>query len=153
MSSRTPAGFYFASVCAAGFGAVMVLGFLAVSEPGLEDPATLIVRGAAAVLAALAGVAAEALWNARRWAYRSTLALALTWTASVVLLGMASMGLAGFWVAFWILFFSAWVVLPIVLYVRDRSSTMFGTPPRRRPAPPRPPAPPLPPGVRQQPWW
>lgn len=148
MSSRTPAGFYFASVCAAAFGAMMALWFMATDESGREAE-VIALRGAAAVLAALAAVAAEALWNARRWAYRSTLALALTWTASVTLLSLGLMGLSGLGVAFWILFLSAWVVLPIVLYVRDRSSTMFGTPPRRRPAPQRP----LPPGVRQQPWW
>ena len=62
------------------------------------------------------------------------------------------MGMEGLWVAFWGLFFSAWVVLPILLYVRDRSSTLFGTPLRPRPAPPRPTAHPVPAG-RRQPWW
>jgi hypothetical protein len=152
MSSRTPAGFYFASVCAAGFGAMMALGFLAADQPGGSVLETFAARAATALLAALAAVAAEALWNARPWAYRATLALALAYTASVTLLCMGIGGLPGLWAAFGILFFSAWVVLPIVLYVRDRSSTLFGTPRRPRPAPHRPVARPVPAG-RRQPWW
>ena len=152
MSSRTPAGFYFASVCAAAFGAMMAVWFLVTGEPGSEWLEAIAVRGVAALLAALSGVAAEALWNARRWAYPATLALALVYTASVVLLCVGFGGGEGFWMAFWILFFSAWVVLPIVLYVRDRSSTLFGTPPRAHHLPARPPARPMPAG-RRQPWW
>ncbi|HEU4559016.1 MAG TPA: hypothetical protein VFS20_14245 [Longimicrobium sp.] len=140
MRSHTPGGFYFAALCAAAFGAVMVAVMLPADE-------SLVVRAPAALLAALSGVAAEALWRARPWAYRATLTLALAYAAVVTLICVAGDGLDGLEAAFWILFFSAWVVLPIVLYVRDRSSTMFGTPRRPRPAPP------LPPGVRQQPWW
>lgn len=155
MSSRTPAGFYFVSVCAAAFGGCMTL--LAVLMENEGHPwETLLIRAVAGLLACLAGVAAEALWNARPWAYRASLALALAYAAAVTLLTLAVDGLKGLVAAFCILLFSTCVVLPIVMYVRDRSSTLFGTPRppspvRRRPAPPRLVARPVPPGGRQQP--
>ncbi len=101
--------------------------------PGWELP----VRAVAALLAALSGVAAEALWRARPWAYRATLTLALAY-ATVVTIGSLTDYGDGVSEAFRTLFFSSWLVLPIVLYVRERSSALFGTPPQPRPAPPRP---------------
>ena len=157
MSSRTPAGFYFASVCAAAFGGCMAL--LAGLVENLGSPPVMIliraVAGLLACLSAVAAVAAEALWNARPWAYRASLALALAYAAAITLLSLAYEGVGGLMVAFWILFFSAWVVVPIVMYVRNRSTKRFG--PQRqqtRPAPMRPvPRPVAPGGRRPQPWW
>lgn len=149
MSSRTPAGFYFASMCAAAFGTCM--GLVAGLMENLGHPwETVLIRALAGLLACLSGVAAEALWNARPWAYRASLALALAYAAAVTLLALAAEGAGGLMVAFWILFFSAWVVVPIMMYVRNRSVKLFG-PQRRqtRPAPMRPVAP----GRRPQPWW
>ena len=159
MSSRTPDGFYVASICAAAFGGCMAV--VAGPMENLGHPwETVLTRALAGLLACLSGVAAEALWNARPWAYRASLALALAYAAAVTLLTLAVEGAGGLMVAFWILFVSAWVVVPIVMYVRNRSATLFGTPrppgPRRpSPAPPspvvRPVARPVPPGGRQQP--
>jgi hypothetical protein len=152
MSSRTPAGFYFVSMCAAAFGGCMAL--VAALMENLGSPReTLLVRALAGLLACLSGVAAEALWNARPWAYRASLALALVYAAAVTLLTLAVEGVGGLMVAFWILFFSAWVVVPIMMYVRNRSSTLFGTPRPPSPVPPRRVTRPVPPGGRQQPWW
>lgn len=131
MRSHTPGGFYFVAICAAAVGAFMA--------PMLWVPDEwLPVRAAAALLAALSGVAAEALWRARPWAYRATLTLALAYAAVVIMESLTAYGRNSLSEAFWILFLSAWVVLPIVLYVRERSAALFGTPPQPRPAPPRP---------------
>jgi uncharacterized membrane protein (DUF2068 family) len=147
MSSRTPAGFYFVSVCAAAFGTGMAL--VAGMVDNLGNPwATILIRAVAGVLACLSGVAAEALWNARPWAYRASLA----YVAAVTLLTLGVYGLEGLLATIGILLFSACVILPIVMYVRDRTDRLFGPPrPQPRPAPlPRPVA--LG-GRRPQPWW
>ena len=157
MSSRTPAGFYFVSVCAAAFGAIMAM--VAGLMENLGNPEeTILIRAVAGLLACLSGVAAEALWRARPWAYRASLVLALAYAAAVTQLSLGLEGVDGLMAAFWILLFSAWVVVPTLAYVNDRSNRLFG--PRRprspvppSPAPPRPVARPVPPGVRQQPWW
>lgn len=148
MRSRTPAGFYLLSICAAAFGvcAALVAGL---TENEGRPGETILVRALAALLACLSAVAAEALWRARPWAYRASLALAVAYAAAVTLLCLGTDGLDGLMTAFWILLFSAWVVVPIVVYVRGHSTRLFGTP--RPPSPvPRPVAPG---GRRPQPWW
>lgn len=149
MSSRTPAGFYFASMCAAAFGGCMALLAGLVENLG-SPPVMILIRAVAGLLACLSAVAAEALWRARPWAYRASLALALAYAAAVTLLTLGVYGLNGLPATVGILLFSACVLLPIVMYVRDRTAWLFG-PPRRQPRPA--PARPLAPGRRPQPWW
>jgi hypothetical protein len=127
MSSRTPAGFYFVSVCAAAFGVCMTL--VAGMMEDLGGPlAMILIRAVAGLLACLSGVAAAAL----------------------TLLSLWACGLDGLMATVGILLFTGCVLLPIVMYVRDRTAWLFG--PQRqqpRPAPARPAAP----GRRPQPRW
>lgn len=164
MSSRTPVGFYVAAIFAATFGALMALAVLALDGESWHPWETVLLRGPAAVLAALSAVAAEALWRARPWAWRASLALALAYGALVTLICVVMRELQGVFAAIWILLVSAPVVVPLLLYIRNRSADLFGTPFVRRPAvyatppvsPPLhrpPPPPPLPTGQRPPPWW
>lgn len=147
MRSHAPPGFHAAALCAASFGTIMAM---VVLELDGGDPwGRMWMRACAALLAALSGVVTEALWRPRPWAYRATLALALAYTAVVILLSLGLEGLDGLTTAFWNLFFSAWVVVPIVIYVRNRSATLFGP----RPQPRGPLARPVAPGGRPPPWW
>jgi hypothetical protein len=153
MRPHPPPGFHTAALCAAVFGTIMAAAVLALETSSGGPWGTLWMRAAAALLAALAAVVTEALWRPRPWAYRSTLALALVYTAVVTLLCLGLKGLEGLTVAFWILFFSAWVVLPIVIYVRNRAATLFGPQGQQRRPPPRGPHPqPTAPGGRPPSW-
>lgn len=152
MNGRVPGGFRVAALFAAGLGVMMLAAVLSLDVGDSYQPGMVILnRALAGGLAALAGVAAEALWCARRWAYPATLALALACAAAVVVALVAVAGVAGGLLgSFFILILSAMIVLPIVLYVRDRSAALFGHP---RPRVPRPAVPPPPPNRRPQPWW
>jgi hypothetical protein len=82
--------------------------------------------GAAALLAALAAVSAEALWRPRRWAYRASAALALAHTAAalagcIMLFGLDGIGMAGAY-----LFFSGFVVVPIMVTVHEDAAALVG---------------------------
>jgi hypothetical protein len=149
MRSHAPAGFHAAALCAALFGTIMAVVVLEVDTGSGDQWGRMWMRACAALLAALSGVVTEALWRPRPWAYRATLALALAYTGVVALLCLGLEGLDGLMTAFWILFFSAWVVAPIVIYVRNRSATLFGP----RPQPRGPLARPVAPGGRPPPWW
>ncbi|HET7461950.1 MAG TPA: hypothetical protein VFJ82_11910 [Longimicrobium sp.] len=157
MNPRTPLGFYVCSIAAAGFGVLMLAAALLLEPGGDAFRATgLVARAGAALLAALAAVAAEALWCARRWAYPASLALALVYAGVLTALCVAVDGWPGLGIAFWALTCSAFVVAPIVAYVRGRSIALFGVP--RAPVPaPRPAPPPAPvrigPNGRPVPWW
>jgi hypothetical protein len=151
MRSHAPLGFHAAALCAAMFGTIMAVVVLQVDTGSGDQWGRMWMRACAALLAALSGVVTEALWRPRPWAYRATLALALAYTAVVTLLFLGLEGVDGLIAAFWILFFSAWVVVPIVMYVRRRSATLFG--PRLRPQPRGPLARPVAPGGRPPPWW
>jgi hypothetical protein len=145
MRSHAPIGFHLLAICAMVFGTIMALLVLDPRNGG--DPGERMwMRACAALLAVLSGVVMEALSQPRPWAYRATLALA--YAVVVTLLCLRSEGL-GLEVAFWILLFSSWVVVPSVMYVRGQSTRLFGTPQPPNPVPPSP----VPPGGRQQPWW
>lgn len=163
MNHRTPLGFYLSSIAAAGFG-VLMLAMVVEMDGAPGDRAVpwevMAARAGAAMLVALGAVTAEALWFARRWAYRASLTLALGYAALVVGSFAAADGAAGVGLAVWVLLFSALVVVPILLYVRDRSIALFGIPHPPVPAPryvppPAPVAPPprIGPGGHPVPWW
>jgi len=158
MNHHTPLGFYVASIAAAGFG-VLMLALVAGPEGVPPDGAVIVARAAAALLVAVAAVTAEALWMARRWAYRASLSLALGYAALVTFACVQADGATGLGLAFWLLLFSAMVVVPILLYVRSRSIALFGIPrppvpaPRYRPPPAAPAPPRIGPGGRPVPWW
>lgn len=166
VSPRTPTGFYVASVCAASFGALMAVMVLLMDQGDGLVWRAIPGRAAAALLAALSGVAAEALWRARPWAWRASLALAVAYAALVTLFSVVG-NEGGLVAALWILISSGVVVVPLLMYIRSRSAALFGTPPVRypvhRPLPygpqppplhrPPPPPPPLPAGRRPPPWW
>jgi hypothetical protein len=155
---RTPLGFYVASVFAAVFCTCMVAAVLALDYGrGVTNPLweTILARAAAALLAVLSAVAAEALWRARPWAWRASRTLAVAYV-TVVIVPCLMYGLYGLMVAFPVLLFSAVVLVPLLMYIRDRSAQLFGTPRIRRPTP-IPSAPPVrvpvPAGRRAAPWW
>jgi len=166
VSSRTPTGFYLAALCVAAFGALMA-GILALGLDGEGTWHTLLGRASAALLGALSALAAEALWRARPWAWRASRTLAGSYVAVVAVLCIAIGEAAAVFVALGILIPSAMVVAPLLMYIRNRSADLFGTPfiprpPVYRGAPhpsasalhrPPPPPPPLPPGRRPPPWW
>jgi len=129
---RTPLGFYVAAVCAAVFGAAMVRLALVPFWWGHLD---VLVRAAALVLAGLSAVAAEALWRARPWAYRASLALAVAYACVLAIKGFLNDGMDGVVTAVWMLILSAIVVVPLVAYVRHRSEDLFGPTTPRRPRP------------------
>ncbi len=77
-------GFEVAGAGAAGFAALMAAGLFRLDAAGGRAWLTLLARGAAALLAALSAVAAEALWRARPWARRAALAVAAVYAAAAV---------------------------------------------------------------------
>jgi hypothetical protein len=155
MSSRVPGGFRIAALFAAGLGVMMLAAALRLDVGASYQPGIIMLnRALAAVLAALAGVAVEALWCARKWVYPASLALALAWAASVIITSVAASGvLWGLIGSFFALAVSATVVVPIVLYVRGRSAAMFGFP--RMPVPTQyaPPSRPAPGSPPPRTWW
>ena len=92
-------------------------------------------RGIAGVLAAMAAVAAEALWRGRPWAYRASAALALAHAVAVLGFAALASGMFGVQVALAYLFASAFVVVPILASVYQGTISWHGVPPRRRPVP------------------
>jgi len=155
VSRRTPLGFYVASIVAATFCTCMVTAVLALDYEGGGgmdgELVTIAARAAAALLAVLSAVAAEALWRARPWAWRASRTLALAYAAAVLVPCLMA-GMTGLLIGFGILACSAIVVVPLLMYIRDRSAQLFGTPRIHHPPPP-----PLrmqvPAGRRAAPWW
>jgi hypothetical protein len=158
VSSRTPFGFYVASIFAATFGALMAFATVALDvDDGNMLLEVLLARAAAALLAALSAVAAEALWRARPWAWRASRTLAATYAGVVTIYFVVMYQLYGLFQALAVLIFSSVVVWPLLAYIRNRSTLLFGTPPvhpsvARAPLH-TPPPPPLPAGRRPPPWW
>lgn len=132
MRKRPPFGFYLAGALAAAFAVLMARGAL------LRDSWTegdLAMRGCALLLACLAAVVTEALWTARPWAYRSSLALATLFGGMVLAMGTFNGGFEGLTGTIAVLAFVGTVVVPLVVYVRERSADLFGTRTPRRPRP------------------
>ncbi len=150
MNPRTPLGFYVAALCAAGFGVLMGGTVVALDGAAAGGAVGMVLgRAAAALLAALSAVAAEALWNARPWAWRASLVLALAYAAAVTLFCAVGGGVAGGVAAFMILVPSGGVLIPLLMYIRDRCAAMFGPALIPRSITPVP----APAGRRPPPWW
>lgn len=124
------------ALCAALYGAGLTAVVL-VSGPR-DELAEIVLQVIAAALAALAFVAAEALWGMRPWAYPAARALAVGTVGVLALpalaalaMGRVAAGLGGLLPALCV----AFVVFPMLKYLRRQSP-----PPRgRTPAPwPRP---------------
>jgi len=153
MNRRVPLGFYLSGIVSALYGVGNMLWLFFMDVDGGDVKLVMGLRLGAAILAAFAAVATEALWRARRWAYPASLALGLASGAALLGIALAFGGLRGMVVALVPLFLQAVIVVPIVLYVRYRSQQLFGIP---RPAPQLPrPAPRVPVGARTPPatWW
>jgi len=125
---HTPTGFYIAGLFSAGLGMVSLAAFL--DGPAGNAPADLVRHGAMASIAVLSFVATEALWAARPWAWRASLALALAFAAE--------------WLAAWatdpggglvngiivVGTFSCVFLVPLLVYIRNRSRRLWPPPPR-----------------------
>lgn len=127
--------FFFSGLFAAGFAALMV-GLLA-TLPGARGSAEVwLGRATLAVLGALAVVAVEALWRVRPWAWRASSALALAHTLAALAWGAARGGWDGVGMAGAYLFFSSFVVVPILANLYQRTAAPPHHAGRRRvPAP------------------
>ncbi|HET7461952.1 MAG TPA: hypothetical protein VFJ82_11920 [Longimicrobium sp.] len=144
--AKTPFGFFVAGACAAWFGFWMVMVVLYGMNPaddGVSWTSSPLGRGAASVLAALSAVVAEALWRARPWAWRASVALAVVYAAAV--LAVSATVRDGVGTGLTVLLASSVVVGPILAYVRGRSRNLW--PPARARARPPVPAPRRPAGV------
>jgi peptidoglycan/LPS O-acetylase OafA/YrhL len=81
MKQRVPFVFGVASVFSAWF-CLVTTGFVCFADPTDDYGWTVAGRGAAALLAVLAAVVTDALWNARPWVWRASLALAVAYAVS-----------------------------------------------------------------------
>jgi peptidoglycan/LPS O-acetylase OafA/YrhL len=111
--------FVFSGLFAAAFAAVMVLMLASVSSES-GTPVWLL-RATFALLGSLAVVAAEALWRVRPWAWRVSAALALAHTVAALAWGFAMQGWNGAGTAAMYLFLSAFVVVPILANLYQRT--------------------------------
>ncbi len=136
MNGRAPYGFWVCGWVALGFCAAVLLGIAwAELDADWNEWGLAAGRGAAALLAGLSAVVTEALWRARPWVWRASLALAVAYAA--VVLGAASIGDGGdLGAAIFLLTVSAVVVVPMLAYIRARAKVMWPKqPPQRSTAP------------------
>lgn len=132
MRPRPPVDFVVFGAMAACV-AVAMAGAVCVLDPARGMAGwIMVVRGAAAVLAVVSAVAAEAFWRMRPWVWRASLVLALAYTLAVIVV-FASSPAGSLWSM--LNFLAAGVVVggPILHHVRERSRALW---PRQRP--PRP---------------
>jgi hypothetical protein len=129
---RRPTEYGGMAFCAVVYGVLLATFAVALSGPAV-DPWEGAVRTAALTLAALAFVAAEAIWRVRPWAYRAGLSLA--WGTLACFLAPAAVAVVmleipaalGFAI---IAGFIALIVLPMVGYLRRMQPQLH---PRPRP--------------------
>lgn len=122
---RTPFGFWLVGALSACFAAVMVVVLLALDAN--PDPDTVFFRGAAGLLAVLAGVVTEALWRVRPWVRSASVLLALAYAGVVALTMLGEPGgRVGDVVA--VLAVSGVVVVPLLLYIFECANEIW--PPR-----------------------
>jgi hypothetical protein len=141
---RAPFGFWVAGVFSALFCVFMVMIlFEGDPEHTLKGPGAAF-RGAATLLAVLAAVVTEALWRARPWVWRASLALALAY-AVIMFVGTAADPASNVGEAFALLMASAVPLVPLLAYIHGRAKTMWpkqsSTQPTAPIAVPRPSAP------------
>jgi hypothetical protein len=142
MRPRAPFGFWVAGAFSAWFCVAMVV-IVCVADPDYDDAWMAAGRGAAGLLAVLSAVVTEALWRARPWVWRASLALALAYAVTI----LVACGIDFSWVG--VVLASAVVVVPLLAYIRGRARMMWpGQPPQSAapiavpfPSPPMRPAP------------
>lgn len=83
MNADTPTGFYVCGLFSGALCVATVAAQLSMDPVGGESGGRLAVRGLSLVMVPLAGVVTEALWRARPWAYRASLALALVYATTL----------------------------------------------------------------------
>jgi hypothetical protein len=154
MKPRTPFGFALCGWVALCFCVAVLLGMVwAELDANWNEWGMVAGRGAAALLAGLAAVVAEALFRARPWVWRASLALALAYAATLLAAGSLGDG-ADLGAALFFLMMSAVVVVPMLAYIRRRAKAMWpNQPPPHSTAPiavPRP-SPPMHPAQRSGP--
>lgn len=131
MRPRPPVDFAVLGAVAACFSVAMA-GAVCLLDPALGMAGWIMVlRGAAAALAVVSAVAAEAFWRMRPWVWRASLALALACALAVVVVA-ASSPAGPLWSMLY--FLAAGVVVggPILHHVRERSRALW---PHRHPPP------------------
>jgi peptidoglycan/LPS O-acetylase OafA/YrhL len=134
MKGGAPFGFWAAGALSAWFCVAMVV-MVCVADPAYDDDAWLTLgRGAAGLLAVLSAVVTEALWRARPWVWRASLALALAY-AVIVFVSTTADPASNVGEAFALLMASAVVVVPLLAYVRSRAKVMWPKQPPRSAAP------------------
>ena len=147
MNGRTPSGFVVCGWVALCFCVAVLLGMVwAELDANWNEWGLAAGRGAAALLAGLAAVVTEALWRARPWVWRASLSLALAFAATVAVAFGADGG-DDLEVAISVLLMCAVVIVPLLVYIRNRSKALFGHPRPPHAAPiavPRPSPPPAP---------
>lgn len=124
-----PEGFGLIAGVAWTFAAVMAYALFVADASAGDGPFAMVApRAFAALLAALAFVAGEAIWNVRPWAWRASVALAATYAAVAALQVFSSahgvVDALGTFAGIAVL--SASVVAPMLLYVHDRHVALFG---------------------------
>ena len=133
MKGRAPFGFWVAGAFSAWFSVAMVV-IVCVADPDYDDAWLAVGRGAAAQLAVLSAVVTEALWRARPWVWRASLALGLAY-AVIVFVSTATEPGSNVREAFALLMASAVVVLPLLAYIHGRAKVMWPKQPPHSSAP------------------
>jgi hypothetical protein len=139
--NQKPLGLVVLGVMAGLGGSLMALVLVSLDYDTTTD--LVLVRGAAAALAAASLVAAEALVRVRPWFYHASLGLSLTWNLVGASGTIASFGLAGIVPALVFIGISLVFLLPVMVYIRDEwdrlrlVATRVATPPRAWPVPGR----------------
>lgn len=122
--SRTPGGFYLLALCSGVFTLGMVSAMLALDPVVFDAEWRLLARGVVMVLAALAAITTEALWNARPWAARASTAFAVSFAAGMLLIVKDS-PINEYPFVVGVLLFAALFIVPALLYIRARTRQLW----------------------------
>jgi peptidoglycan/LPS O-acetylase OafA/YrhL len=132
-----------AGALSAWFCVAMVV-IVCMADPDYDDAWLAVGRGSAALLAVLAAVVTEALWRARPWVWRASLALALAY-AVIVFVATSADPASNVGEAFALLIASAVPLVPLLAYIHGRAKAMWPNQPPQSTAPIAvpPPSPPM----------
>lgn len=125
MKPDTPTGFYVCGLVSALFCVGTVALQLAMDPLDGESGGRMMVRGLSMLLVPLSAVVTEALWRARPWAYRASLALALVYASTLAAAVVATRDTAMIGsVVMWAIV-SAVAVIPMLGYIHTRSAQLW----------------------------
>jgi hypothetical protein len=125
MKPDTPGGFYLCGLVSAVFCVGTVAMQLSMDPLPGESGERLAVRGLAVLLVPLSAVVTEALWRARPWAFRASLALALVYAATLAAAAMATRHTPiQESVVMWTIV-SAVAVIPMLGYIHTQSAQLW----------------------------